>query len=124
MIVGEKGELDCGKDFRCNSNCIINCNKHITFGDDCLLAWGITCLDSDGHDVINKEDFHVINKPKDIKVGDHVWICPGVSLLKGSEVGDNSIVASSSVITRHYLHATNSIISGSKVLKENIDWKD
>ena len=124
LIVGEKGELCFGKDFRCNSNCIINCNEQVLFGEDCLLAWGITCLDSDGHDIIDSVKHCVINKPKRIIVNNHVWICPGVSLLKGAEVGENCIVATNSVITQSFIELSNCLIGSNKVLKENIEWKD
>lgn len=53
LIVGENGIIEFGKDFRCNADCIFNCNNKISFGNDNLLAWRDTFLDSNGHSVID-----------------------------------------------------------------------
>ena len=88
-----------------------------------MIAWEMTCLDSDGHDIRVVGNYCVINEPKDIIVEDHVWICPNVSLLKGSKIGSNCIVATNSVITKSF-DETNLLIGSNIVLKSGIDWND
>lgn len=45
------GELEFGDRFYCNSNCIINSGKKITFDEDCLLGWNVSVMDGDGHEM-------------------------------------------------------------------------
>lgn len=63
-----------------------------------------------------------INPSKDITVGERVWIGSKVSVLKGVEIGDSSIVGSGSVVTGKY--ESNVVIAGNpaKIIKRQIDW--
>ena len=71
--------------------------KKVFFGNDCLLAWNITVLDGDGHIIIRK---HSKMHEKSIYIGNHVWICPNSVILKGAKVGDGSIIATNTLITK------------------------
>ena len=122
IIVGDNANLYFGENFRCNSNCIINAGKNITFGDDNLLAWNVTVLDGDGHSIINSETNSMTNSNREIITGNHVWLCPDVSLLKGCRLPNNCVVATKSVITRK-ISVENSLVgNGNNILKTNINW--
>lgn len=123
IIVGEKGLLKFGDDFRCNSNCIFNARTKIAFGDDCLLSWNVTLLDSDGHKIINLHEGSLLDGTKNISIGSHVWICSGVTILKGVCIGNHTIIAAGSIITKR-IDGEHILIGGhNKVLKQEIDWE-
>ncbi len=108
---------------RCNSNCIINANSYIYFGDDCLLSWNDTILDSDGHSILNSE--HVCcNQTKPIYFGNHVWICSDTTILKGASVSDGSVIAAHSTISKE-IDEKNVVIGGvNKIVSHNINWEE
>ena len=59
----------------------------------------------------------------DIKIGNHVWIGANVTILKGVSIGDGSIVAAGSVVTKSIPEACLAAGVPAKVIKENVQWK-
>lgn len=92
----------------------------ISIGSDLLCAWDVFISDSDWH-LINRygttSDHHA-----DIVIGDHVWIAPGCNILKGTNIGDGSIIANKSTTNKSY--PTNTLIAGNpaKAIQHNINW--
>jgi acetyltransferase-like isoleucine patch superfamily enzyme len=69
------------------------------------------------------ESFACINNAVgDVIIGDHTWISQNVTLLKGANIGDHSVVGFGSVCSKPY--PDNCIIAGvpGTVIKHNIDW--
>ena len=124
IIVGKDATLSFGDNFRCNSNCLINAGKNISFGDDNLFAWNVTVLDGDGHSILDMTTGIRTNHNREIFTGSHVWICPEVSLLKGSNIPDNCVVASRSVITAKILEENTIIGNCNKIIKHSITWSE
>ena len=67
---------------------------------------------------------HRINEPKDIVIGNHVWIGKRVQCLKGTVISDNSIVGAGSLVTKEFCES-NVIVAGNvaKVIKKGVSWK-
>jgi len=91
--------------------------SNVKIGIDFICAWGVFISDS---------DWHIINgKPhnKDVSIGDHVWIANSSSILKGSIINDNCIVASHSKLGNSE-YPSSSLIGGmpGTVLKSNVSW--
>ena len=64
------------------------------------MAHGSYITDSDWHglyDRVNRD-----STPKPVRLGDNVWLGDRSTVLKGVTIGDNSIVAASSVVTKMY----------------------
>ncbi len=96
---------------------IIMCNKRIKIGNDFLCAWGVFISDSDWHSIGSQ------NHQADVFIGNHVWIANNSNVLKGSIIGDNSIVASQSkIINKSY--PPNSMLAGvpATIVKTGITW--
>lgn len=124
ISIGKYGRLFLGNDFVLTARSTIDCQKEIIFGNECLLSWDILIMDSDYHEIINEKE-EVINLPKTINVGNHVWIGCRSTILKGSRLPDNTIVAAATVISNIIL-PPNTIVGGSgknlRILKENVNW--
>lgn len=123
ISVLENSKLIIGDNFRAGSNCKFLSRKQIEFGANCLLSWNITIMDTDFHAVLNHKN-EIINLPQRISIHNNVWIGCHSTILKGVEIGNNSVVAGNSVISKSE-SKNNVIIASSKqqIIKENIKWK-
>lgn len=101
-----------------NSNLILRVHDKITIGKNCLIGHNVVIMDGDGHQIDNK------NTTKPIKIGNHVWIASGATILKGVTIGDNSVIGAGAVVTHDV--ESNSLVVGNpaKVVRRNIKWKD
>lgn len=97
-------------------------NRIISIGEDCMLAYGIEFRTGDSHSIVDNDTRKRINWAKDIVVGNHVWIAAHAIVLKGSSIGNNSVIGTNSLVTSDI--PNNSIAVGipAKVIKSNIDW--
>ena len=83
-------------------------------------------MDTDHHNIYIYGGKDVINKPRKIKIGNHVWIGADVKILKGVSIADNNIIGMGSIITQS-IEKENVIIGNkieTKILKENIEWEE
>jgi len=71
----------------------------ITLGYDCLLAEGVDLRNGDSHSIIDVESGKRINAAEDVVVGDHVWLGARVIVLKGSRIGDHTVIGAGSIVT-------------------------
>lgn len=115
------GDLIIGDNFNANKNCFISCSDQMIIGKDVLLGWNCSIRDSDGHTVIfedNEKQSHA-----SVVVGNHVWICSEAHILKGVTIGDDSVVAYRSLVTKGC--GDNCLMGGSpaKIISEKISWK-
>lgn len=79
---------------------------------------------SDSH-VIKSADGEVINRPKDIEIGSHVWLGQQTFVLKGANVPDGCIVGARSTVTASVQAEQNSVLVGqpAKMIKKDIQWE-
>lgn len=92
-------------------------NKKIEIGTDFLCAWGVFITDSDWHQIEGQAH------QADVLIGNHVWIANNSSILKGTAINDNCIVASNSKLINR-IYPSDSMIAGSpaRVVKSDIKW--
>ena len=104
----------------------ILCEKSITLGDNFLSSWDNLIMDSDHHDIFSSTN-ELLNAPQPVTIGNHVWMGCRCTLLKGSVIPDDCVVASGSVITKAFSEKS-AIIGGSGknqlVLKSDIIWRE
>lgn len=114
------GTIIFGDNFRSNKNAFLACNTQMQFGTDVLLGWNVKIRDSDGHFVQENNEIKPNEEP--VFIGDHVWICSFVDILKNTFVGKNSVVAYRACVSGKY--DENSLIGGcpAKCIKHNINW--
>ena len=87
-----------------------------------MFSYGIKVRNHDSHKVFNLGETIQSNPPGDIKIGRHAWICQDAAILKGVEIGDDSIVAFGAIATKSC--PPNSILAGNpaKIVKTGITW--
>lgn len=121
--ISKGGQLIIGENFSTNTLCNFFVQKKVIVGDDGFLGWNVSVRDNDGHPIINKDTRKVINTPKEIIIGDRVWLCSDVTILKGVSIASDSVVACNSVVAKPLLQP-NSVYGGNPVhvLKQNIEF--
>ena len=124
VFVGANATLNLkGKDIESASgitaDSVVMVDNFLEIGKDCIIAWNTFITDSDWHALPGSPI------TMETTIGDHVWIGVGAKILKGVNIGKNSIVTSNSVVLKGN-YPESSMISGSpaKVIKNDItDWK-
>lgn len=80
-------------------NIVLSEAQNLVIGNDCLFSYGITIRTSDAHPIYDLNTYLRINEPQSVFIGDHVWICQGVSIFKGTKIGSGSIVGAMSYVS-------------------------
>ncbi|WP_148630436.1 acyltransferase [Bacillus sp. E214] len=117
------GDLTFGDNFAISAQTQIVCNHKITFGDGVIIGWDCLFMDSDAHWILNESNQRT-NKPKEIIIGDRVWIGARCTVNKGTKIANDVVIATSSVV--YGTHETpNSILGGNpvRIIKEGITWE-
>lgn len=101
-----------------NENVQISCGDVIEIGEDATIGRDVCIRSYDGHTL--EEEGYKISAP--IRIGKHVWIGQGATILKGVKVGDGAIIASGALVTKDV--PAGSLVGGvpAKVIKDNIKW--
>lgn len=120
----DKAKVRIGNGFTSNANLIISCADTIEFGTDNLLGWNISIIDNDGGHNVTKEG-QIVNSPKPIKLGDHVWIASECSILKGSSISSCTVIGYKSNVCGLVCDKPHSLIVGNpaKLKSADIDWE-
>jgi len=95
----------------------------VIIGEDCMFANDIDIRTGDSHSVIDVKTGERLNHAGDVVISRHVWIAPHTVVLKGVDIGEDSIIATGSVVTKS---CEAGVIMGgnpAKVIKTDISWK-
>lgn len=123
-IMGDNCLVKIGKNSMIGDNCYLVVkeeNIHLTIGKSCGLSRNIKVMTSDGHPIFQNNIR--INNAQNIVIGNNIWIGDNVTILKGVEVSNDSVIGINSVVTKSV--PPNTVVAGNpaKVIKENITWK-
>ena len=123
---GDKSSVLIDKDFSCAGGEIISIGEGIklNIGKDCMFSKGIRLSTSDGHDIIDINTQEILNKPKDIIIGDNVWLGLGANILKGVVIEKDSVVAAGAIVSKSP-EESNVVLVGipARIVKRNVSWK-
>ena len=96
-----EGEVSVGAKTVMGQECTVSAYQSVSVGRECILADRVMLIDFD-HGVTEVERpirLQGIYK-RDVHVGHNVWIGYGACVLRGVDVGDNSIVGTNAVVTK------------------------
>src|SRR6478609_6192545 len=124
FAIGENGSCTIG-DFSLVNGALIMAEERIEIGSYCLISWNVGIADSDFHPIepaqrlIDAEALapYFKNRPArpklktvPVKICDNVWIGMNAVILKGVTIGENSVVAAGSVVTKSV--EPNTVVAG------------
>ena len=81
-----------------NNGLLIIAAESVEIGDGCLIGGGVQILDFDAHGVAPGERRTSIGRVAPVVLGKNVWVGNGAIILKGTRIGDDSIVAAGAVV--------------------------
>ncbi len=95
-----KAHLAIGEDCLINVGCVINASESIKIGDRCHIGYGVIILDSHLHEEA-PERRNERPKPQAVVIGKDVWLGSRSIIMPGVSIGEGSIVAAGSVVTKN-----------------------
>lgn len=122
ISVGQGASLYIGDGFRISPNSSIVCFKSMRFGDNVRISWETILMDTDFHTIKTLEG-EKINPPKEINIGNNVWIGMRATIMKGVTIENNNIIGTNSLVNKS-IAGSFQIIAGNpaKVIKKDVDW--
>ena len=96
-----EGEVSVGAKTVMGQECTISAFQRISIGRECIIADRVMLIDFD-HGVVEVERpirLQGIYK-RDVRLGHNCWVGYGACLLRGTTVGDNSIIGANTVVTK------------------------
>ena len=100
--------------------------SQLFIGEDVMISFDVMIFSGDGHSIFQKVDgSYKLQSRCDtnkIVIGDHVWIGYGAKILKGTEIGDGSVVGAGAIVNKKF--PNNVIITGipARIIKTDIAW--
>lgn len=98
-------EIKIGKNVNFNTDIHIGCINKIEIGDNCLFASRIYITDHD-HGTTDYDRIKIPPAKRElfskgpVVIKNNVWVGEGVAILAGVTIGENSIIATNSVVTK------------------------
>ena len=128
FAIGPQGSCTVG-DFTLLNGAIIMAQERITIGSSCLISWNVGIADSDFHPLDpaqrrvdaqalapyfpgRPERPRLVTRP--VTIRDNVWIGMHAVILKGVEIGENSVVAAGAVVTKSV--PANVVVAGNPAI--------
>jgi len=112
----KEARIKIGDNVATNNNIMLCAANYIEIGDDTLIGQYVTIMDHEAHGInpLKRRGLGEIGK---VILGQNVWVGNNVTILKNTEIGDNSIVATGAVVSGKF--PANVIIGGvpAKIIK-------
>ena len=114
----QNATISFGNNVHINNAFSVISEKGITIGNNVLIGYNCHIADSDFHDLNKNKRLQTDPNPIEVNVGNNVFIGNNVTILKGVSIGENTVVAGGSVVTKSF--PENVIIGGipAMILKE------
>lgn len=91
--------IHIGEHFFANFDCVFLDAAPITIGNNVMVG-PKTCIYAIGHPLDAEERKRSIGLPSPVTIGDNVWLGGGVTILPGVTIGENTVIAAGSVVTK------------------------
>ena len=102
------GSISLGSYILISPGTSIRSAESIDIGDSTMIASDVVITDSDWHGIYDRTDY--VATPKPVKIHKNVWIGERSIILKGTQIGENSIIGAGSVV--HGDIPPNSVYAG------------
>lgn len=125
ISIGYNSSVTIGRGLRVTSSLYIRAveSTNVIIGDECLIATDVVIRTNDGHPIYDTKSGERLNKSQDINIGNHVWLADEAVILKGVKIGDGSVIAMRSVVTKDIKGKAIAAGIPARVIKEDCTWE-
>jgi acetyltransferase-like isoleucine patch superfamily enzyme len=95
----------------------------ITVGNDCMFSDQVGIRTGDMHSILDSATQDRLNPSDSITIQSRVWLCRGVTVLKGYTIGPDTVVGGYSIVTDSLPVGVLAVGSPAKVIRQGIIWK-
>jgi acetyltransferase-like isoleucine patch superfamily enzyme len=94
----------------------------ITVGNDCMFSDQVGLRTGDMHSILDAETQTRLNPAQSITIESQVWLCRGVTVLKGCTIGTRTVVGGYSIVTSSLPPGVLAVGTPAKVIRDHITW--
>jgi acetyltransferase-like isoleucine patch superfamily enzyme len=96
---------------------------HIRIGNDCMFSDQVGLRTGDMHSIIDAETGTRQNPARPITIEPRVWLCRGVTVLKGCTIGENTVVGGGAMVTESLPAGILAVGSPARIIRTGIRWR-
>ena len=124
LVVSGKSSFTMGKgtDFDEDTNVRVLNESRVDIGNDCMFSYNVSIRGEDGHSIINIKEGTIVERPKSVTLGNHIWAGMGSIFLPGTEVGDGSIIGAGSIVNKSFGKNVEVVGVPGRVVKDQVSW--
>jgi acetyltransferase-like isoleucine patch superfamily enzyme len=121
VFVNDGAHLEIGTRTYINDCSTVTCFEHIKIGSGCSISWNTNIMDTNVHELV------IAGRPRPrfapVSIGDRVWIGSGATILAGTTIGEQSVVAAASVVTADV--PSKVVVAGNpaRIIAEDASWE-
>jgi acetyltransferase-like isoleucine patch superfamily enzyme len=101
LLMGNDAEIRLGQHTTVESaRFIAHGGTTLEVGPDCMFAYDVEVRTSDEHSILDASSGKRINPDGSVRIGEHVWFGARSVVLKGVSIGNDSVIATGSIVSR------------------------
>lgn len=122
ILCGNRGVCEIGDRTMIEGCCIQITDGEVKIGKDCLFSTMVNIRNHDSHHIFDSKTGKRINYSGNIRIGNHVWVGFGATLLGNASIGDNSVVGARAVTSSSF--PAEVIVAGNpaSVIRKQVCW--
>lgn len=103
-----------------NVNFNLICGDKIEIGYNVMIGRNVTIRDNNGGHYLNMQGY---KNTRPVKIGNHVWLCEGCTIMPGAKIGDGAVIGAHAVVYGSIPPNSMAVGNPAKVVETNIEWK-
>lgn len=122
ISIGEKGELIIGDSFSATTSLKLVAYHSIEFKKNVLCGWDCLFMDTDFHQITFTDSNSLPKAYDKISIGENCWFALKCTVMKGTVLANNNIIAANSLLNKDYLDTSYCLLAGqpATIKKRNI----
>lgn len=114
IVAGPNARLTVGERTYFNEGTMISCLESVSIGAGCRFGPNVKVFDND-HKFSARNGVSQEHITSPVSIGDHCWLGTNVTILRGTQIGDNCVIGAGCVVKG--IIPTGSLVTQSRTLE-------